>query len=684
MAMVDEALAYAKRGWAVFPLVERDKIPAVKEGFKAADVDPEWINSIWSQRPNCNIGIATGNSLMVIDLDVDDEQGEDGVATLRAWEREHGELPETCSVVTGRGGLHLYYIVDEPVGCSVNKDAGVDIRGDGGYVVAPPSVHPDTGRTYEWEMPPDEHPPERADDNVMAFVRAYSKRERAGVKFTLPKTIGKGERNNVLFKAASSLWARGEDEEVILSYLESINKIRCNPPMAESEIVGIVKSVTERYEPGVSQAVAIERQSVGLMLSSNGHPMQTIENCTRVLAADTSLAGRFFYDERAYTRMVEGPLPWDSDTRVRPVADADYCGLAAYMERVHGLTSKQKCVDAVMLACHQNRRNLVAEWLDSLEWDGEERIAYLLPMFLGCDPSDYNIAAMRLFMLGAVARAYEPGTKFDYMPVLIGPQGVGKSMFLRRLGHCDEWYCDNMNTVDGDAAAEKLRGMWIVEMAELLAVKKQKDVEAIKAFITSMTDTIRPKYARETEQRPRACVFAGTTNNPQFLTDATGNRRFLPIDCGKHGASMSLFDPNVQEYFDQAWAEAVRIWKNERPSLILDERIQGYAIEKQEQYLEDDPRIGIIQEYLDVKRVNWEHDGRPDSPDYRVCVKEIMDSALGEKNQTRFLINEINQMMSTVIKGWEMYPNNSTGKARTREYGTQKCYVPIVEAQTDV
>ncbi|MCL1462699.1 virulence-associated E family protein, partial [Klebsiella pneumoniae] len=92
-------------------------------------------------------------------------------------------------------------------------------------------------------------------------------------------------------------------------------------------------------------------------------------------------------------------------------------------------------------------------------------------------------------------------------------------------------------------------------------------------------------YARETEQRPRACVFAGTTNNPQFLTDSTGNRRFLPIDCGKHGASMSLFAPNVQEYFDQAWAEAVRIWKNERPSLILDERIQGYAIEKQEQYL---------------------------------------------------------------------------------------------------
>lgn len=679
MALLDDALSYAERGWRVFPLVERDKIPAVKEGFKAADVDPEWVEAVWTQRPDCNIGIATGNSLMVIDLDVDDGQGEDGIATLRAWENEHGELPETCSVVTGRGGLHLYYVVDEPVGCSVNKDAGVDIRGDGGYVVAPPSIHPDTGRAYEWEVPPDELPPARADDNVMEFVRAYGKRERTGVKFTMPKAIGKGERNNVLFKAASSLWARGEDEEVILSYLESVNKIRCHPPLAEHEIVNIVRSVTERYDPGPTVVGIVEAPHVGLMLGSNGRPMQTIENCTRVIAADPALAGRFFYDERAYTRMVEGPLPWDADTRVRPIADSDYCGLAAYMERVHGLTSKQKCMDAVILACSQNKRNLVAEWLDSMEWDGEERIAYLLPLYLGCDPSDYNISVMRLFMLGAVARAYEPGTKFDYMPVLIGAQGLGKSMFLRRLGHCDEWYCDNLNTVDGDAAAEKLRGMWVIELAELLAVKKQKDVEAIKAFITSMTDTIRPKYARETEQRPRACVFAGTTNNQQFLTDSTGNRRFLPVDCGRHEPAKSLFDADAQEYFDQAWAEAAHIWKSERPRLVLDARIQQYALEKQEQYLEDDPRVGMVQDYLDAKRSNWLHDGMPDRPDYRVCVREVIDSVLPKEQPTRFLINEVHQMMASKIHGWQVYGGSSNGKARTVDYGMQRCYVPIPE-----
>lgn len=243
MAMVDEALAYARRGWAVFPLVERDKIPAVKEGFKAATCDTETISSFWSKRPNCNIGIATGNSLMVIDLDVDDEQGEDGVATLRAWEREHGELPETCSVVTGRGGLHLYYTVDEPVRCSANNEAGVDIRGDGGYVVAPPSIHPKTLRAYEWEVPPDEMEPVRADDNVMAFVKSvrpsgYGKRE----KFKLPKTAPSGCRNDTLFKLACSLQSMEWDDDAIISYVQTYNKMSCKPPVPDCEVERVLQS----------------------------------------------------------------------------------------------------------------------------------------------------------------------------------------------------------------------------------------------------------------------------------------------------------------------------------------------------------------------------------------------------------------------------------------------------------
>lgn len=680
---VDAALRYAALGWQVFPLAERDKVPAVAGGFKVATCDEEQIVEAWRMRPDMNVGIATGCGLMVIDLDVDDERGEDGNATLRAWEKEHGELPETATAITGSGGTHLFYTVSEPVYCSVDNDLGVDIRAEGGYVVAPPSIHP-CGMPYEWELPPEEVGVARADKRVMEFVRFAQQNSTRGrrERFKLPDTIGAGARNDTLMRYACSMQARGDDDALILAALQGVNQLRCDPPLSDEEVLSIVKSATS-YEKGnakprqreAGDAPTLADPGVALMLKKDGSPQQTIENCCRVLEGDGMLAGRFYYDERAYTRMICGPVPWDDREGERAIGDADYCGLAAYLERAHGLMSKQKATDAVICVSMRNRRNLVAEWLDSLVWDGEPRIHALLPAFLGCDVSDYNVEAMRLFMLGAVARAYEPGTKFDYMLVLIGKQGLGKSYFLRLLGHESDWYCDNLNTIDGDAAAEKLRGMWVVEMAELLATKRSKDVEGIKAFITSTVDTIRPKYARETEQRPRACVFAGTTNDAQFLTDSTGNRRFLPIECGVHEPAMSLFDGNAQAFFDQAWAEAAHIWKTERPRLVLSDTGQAYAIAKQENYTEDDPKVGLIQQFLDERLCEARGAGREDH--LRVCAQEIIENALPDmyaRGNEKMLVHSVHSIMATSVVGWRRHD----GKARCGDYGVQRCYVPIL------
>ena len=681
--MLDAALEFAAMELAVFPLVERDKLPAVSGGFKVATTDEEQIREAWGRRPNLNIGIATGTvsrGLVVIDLDVDDSKDEDGVATLRAWEREHGDLPETATVKTGRGGMHLYYMCDQPVGCSVNAEIGVDVRGDGGYVVAPPSVHPN-GNRYEFEEYLEDVPIARADANVYAFIRAAQGERQRGRRFSLPEVIGDGKRNDTLMRLACSLQSQGFDDMLILANLEAVNSQKCVPPLPADEVRAIVESVASRYEKGNAKPRRDGRggapSGVSLMLGGNGKAIQSIENCQRVLAADPALSGRFYYDVRAYTKMVSCPVPWDKATGDRPISDADYCGLAAYLEREYGLMSKNKAIDAVVCVTNDNKRNTVTEWLDSLEWDGQERIMTLLPLFLGCDMSDYNVEVMRLFMLGAVARAYEPGAKFDYMPVLVGAQGIGKSYFLRMLGTRSEWYCDNLSTIEGDAATEKLRGMWIIELAELLATKRSKDVEGIKAFITSTVDVIRPKYGRETEQRARACVFAGTTNDMQFLTDATGNRRFLPVECGVHPPAMSLFADDAPAYFEQAWAEAVRIYKTERPRLVLSTRAQEYALEKQETFLEDDPRVGIIQEYLDgVVRAELGK-ANPDPKRIRVCAQEIIDRALPEQYARGGAaalgsVNAVHKIMRNRITGWVF----RDGKARCGEYGVQRCYVP--------
>lgn len=681
---MDAALECAKRGWAVFPLVPGEKTPAVAGGFKVATTDLDQIEQAWRANPRFNVGIATGgmsNGLLVIDLDVDDSKDEDGYLTLRSWELEHGELPETVTAVTGRGGLHMLYRVDEPIACSVNSELGVDIRCEGGYFVAPPSLHPN-GSRYEWENDPSDYRLAKADANVLAFVRhVQPERLTRGAKFELPAQIAAGDRNDTMMRFAASMQARGEDDVFILAALEAANKLRCKPPMGERELQKIVESVTSRYDKGSPKKPEGARYAA-LMLKPNGQPLQTIENCSRVLSSDPALAGRFYYDVRGFTRMVTLPLPWDSGKGDRPVSDADYCGLAAYLEVEHGLMSKQKAIDAVVNVSMQNKRNPVAEWLDSLEWDGEGRVSTLMCCYLGCEPNDYNIACTWLFMLGAVARGYEPGTKFDYMPVLIGPQGLGKSTFIQKLCPRQSWYCDNFNTIAGDDASEKLRGLWIAEMAELLATKKQKDVEAVKAFITSTVDTIRPKYARETEQRPRACVFCGTTNDTSFLTDATGNRRFLPIECGVEEPCLDLFDESADGFIAQAWAEAVHRWKSERPKLVLDKRLQKYAMEKQEQYTEDDPRIGMVQEFLDGKLAVAEQNGAADR--VRVCVQEIMEEALPEayakQASSRFLINEMHKIMQNKINGWVPYPK-SNGKARCGSYGVQRCYVPSCVAE---
>ena len=156
--MKEWALHYAEMGLAVFPLVCRDKVPAVVGGCKVATTERTTIERWWDKNPQYNIGIATGNKssgLVVIDLDVDKNKGIDGYDVLRDWQNKHGKLPETWQSITGRGGYHYFYKDAIVHSNRVGLYEGVDIRGEGGYIVAPPSVHPN-GNIYEWEQGPEQ------------------------------------------------------------------------------------------------------------------------------------------------------------------------------------------------------------------------------------------------------------------------------------------------------------------------------------------------------------------------------------------------------------------------------------------------------------------------------------------------------------------------------------------------
>lgn len=247
------ALHYAKKGLAVFPLQPRDKIPATQNGFKDATTDSDKVYNWWEQNPDYNIGIATGQvsgGLVVIDLDIDEEKGKNGYEVLKEWQREHGELPETWQSITGRGGYHLFYKSSEKEGNRGGLYDGVDIRGDGGYIVAPPSLHPN-GNRYEWEQSLDEYPLAEVNDLVRAFLHPVKEQQSQAIK-PISDTIPEGTRVDTLVKLVCSQVAKGLSDEAIRAAVKAENEIKCVPPLTDEELEKTVFPALKRYQRGTS------------------------------------------------------------------------------------------------------------------------------------------------------------------------------------------------------------------------------------------------------------------------------------------------------------------------------------------------------------------------------------------------------------------------------------------------
>lgn len=252
------AVELVENGFAVFPLQPSSKRPATKHGVNDWTDDADSVRSWWLDHPDHNIGIACGTpsgGLIVLDFDVDEDKDKDGLSTLYAWERVHGELPETAVSITGRGGMHYLYRTDRTnIHPSVNHELSVDVRSDGSYIVAPPSVH-ENGRRYEWQDSPEDTPIATASGNVYDFVDHVQRNggqdetKKDNGKFRLPDEIKEGGRDNTLFKYASHLRAIGRSDEEIMAAVAGVNAMRCKPPMSASDVERIVRSAC-RYDKG--------------------------------------------------------------------------------------------------------------------------------------------------------------------------------------------------------------------------------------------------------------------------------------------------------------------------------------------------------------------------------------------------------------------------------------------------
>ena len=264
----EAALSYAARGWRVFPLGPRTKEPATPHGFKDATCDTSTIGRWWDSMPDANVGIATGNGLLV--LDVDDKPGHEvqGSDSLREWELEHGELSDTCRAVTGSGGVHyLLDVGDAEVPCSQSAELAIDIRCDGGYIVAPPSVHPN-GNRYEWDVSPEDMPPAEASAVDRACIQWVHDHRNGGgdrAPVTIPAGVlhdGDG-RNKWLYEQGCSARAKGADDQMVEIWLTQLNAQKCSPPLPDRELFKVIGSVCTKPVGLSDEAKAASAKKAG-------------------------------------------------------------------------------------------------------------------------------------------------------------------------------------------------------------------------------------------------------------------------------------------------------------------------------------------------------------------------------------------------------------------------------------
>lgn len=423
-----------------------------------------------------------------------------------------------------------------------------------------------------------------------------------------------------------------------------------------------------------------------------GNYYSTINNIATILNNDPYLKGRMALNLFEQREIALKDLPWRKITKGNEyLTDKDDACIRHYIEKTYGIANTSKTKDAMDTTMLKNSFHPVKEYLNSVRWDGEERIDTLLIDYLGAEDTDYVRAVTRKTLVAAVARIFKPGVKFDYVLTLVGKQGIGKSSIIKKLGR--GWYSDSFGTIQGKEAFEQIQGVWLVEMGELAGLKKA-ELETIKHFISKQEDRYRVAYGRRTENFPRQCVFFGTTNNRDFLRDPTGNRRFWPIDTMVQQPTKDLFTDLTAAEIDQIWAEAVTLYKKSEP-LYLSRDLEEKARLVQQEHIETDERSGMIQKYLDtLLPENWdtlntferraflagdELSAEGTVQRSRVCIAEIWCEVLGgnQKEMNRYNTKEIHDIMRG-IKGWE---DGTNTKLRFGTYGQQRGYVRIKKHQ---
>lgn len=579
------------------------KHPRLPRGYQPSR-DPAQISAWWREYPDSNVALFPGPSgFLVIDIDPRNG-GDDAFADL---EKRYGELPEGPTAHTGGGGLHYYLWrpahVDEIRSCVLAP--GVELKGRTGYVVAPPGHHY-SGREYAWDAGrglelalPDapqwlirlsrssrtaqsdqKHPdgplaglmgqvfaasgsigPMLGPDKV-AVICPWENEHSTGRRFdsstvVFAPTVGK--RFGWFHCSHSHCAGRSLDDVIAAMPPAAVRAAQSSlgitdlgagwyvaPPWPEDEDIEGAP-----VAPVPDEGDADWR--TGLRVNSDGQLTRDPGNAVLLLVNDEAWAGTLAWDgfRDRYVWASDAPIGLTGMPRPRKgeqLADHHSIYVQQWLAKFKGCPTGVDAVrSALAAACHANETHPVREYLKRLEWDGTPRLDDGAMTYLGAH-AHFAGRMFRWWFISAVARILDPGCQADHMLILEGPQGARKSTALKIIG--DPWVLESLpNLRDGVRASEAIQGKWIIVVNELDAMRGV-DATRVKDFLTIREDSYRGAYKAFVSDRPRQCVFAGTTNEKYYLGDSTGGRRFWPI------ATSNIDCDALRRDRDQLWAEA--------------------------------------------------------------------------------------------------------------------------------
>lgn len=634
MSLLETIQIYHRYGLVITPL--RGKIPTQPNWQAQKQLNINSFKNVYSA------GFVIPENYIVIDVDNHNNQaGSESLKKMIADFDFDFFKKAIVKVVTANNGYHLYFKLNEKqqklhIPNAIAQYPGIEFKRTGRQVVVPDSVL-ENGKKYSFHFLSaqdfslvNELPFHIVDKIHNTFKQPLQKTDLVAenhnediayfIDFLKEhKKISTGQRNDQLYKLACVGRERALTKNKVLEILINFNKEKVEPSLSDLELKHCVNSAFKYAKADQNKSVSVFNNTVshveelnddakkrlseswreGLICDQNGAPTRSkfgTHNTQLFLQNLPEFKGRLAVNLFSMDTIWKEPANWHKNRAGefdRVLDDDDLIRIRESLNAVGYDPSSNHILEACRAVSLRNEYHPVKEYLDALpEWDRKERLKHFFVEFCGTTRSAYSEqVAIKLFT-AIVARVYDPGCKFDYLPIIIGKQGLGKSAMLETIAIKKQWYTDNLGSIDNKDVILRMRSKLIVENAELTIFDKS-DPNSVKAFLSRGVDRDRLPYDRLPRDLPRQCVIIATTNKDRFLQDETGNRRMWPIEVTK------INKMAIEKTLPLLYSEAVFRFKNAEKLYLDDAEADAIARQAQEErYNQDDwqEKIAIFLE----------------------------------------------------------------------------------------